>query len=95
MLSSKVILTLAGKEYIIEGFAEEEFISIQRDTEQLWHKLLGTKDGNYLVDCTDDNSKTWLATFTEDGYNKHIKDLKSSVKSPFCFTKQPVLFQGV
>ena len=85
MLSSKVILILAGKEYIIEGFAEAEFISIQRDTEQLWHKLLGTKDGNYLVDCTDDNSKTWLATFTEDGYNKHIKDLKPSAKSPFCF----------
>lgn len=85
MLNDKIILTLAGKEYIIEGFADAEFISIQKDTEQLWHKFLGTKDGNYLVDCTDDNWNTWLVTFTKEGYDKHIKDLKPSVKSPFSF----------
>ena len=77
-----VQFTVQGKTHTIEGFAEDCWA-----TEQLWHKFLGTKDGNYFVDCTDDNWKTWLVTFTKEGYDKHIKDLKPSVKSPFVFNK--------
>lgn len=87
MLNDKNTLYLVGKEYIIEGFADGEFISIQKDTEQLWYKFLGTKDGNYLVECTDDNWNTRLVTFTKEDYDKHIKDLKPSAKSPFKFNK--------
>lgn len=87
MLDDKFILYLAGKEYTFEGFADGEFISIQKDTEQLWYKFLGTKDGSYLVECTDDNWNTRLVTSTKEDYDKHIKDLKPSAKSPFKFNE--------
>ena len=87
-MNDKITLLLRGKEITLEGFADGEFISVNRDSEQLWHKFLGTKDGKYLVDCTDDNWDTsWLVTFTKEVYDKHIKDLKPSVKSPFSFNK--------
>ena len=66
-----------GKSYTIDGF---EF-------EQSWYNLLEVKgDGTHVVRCLDNSFNSYLVSFTEAGYNKHIKDLKPSVKSPFKFT---------
>lgn len=65
-----------GKSYTIDGF---EF-------EQSWHRLCEVKeDGTHVVSCLDSEFNSYLVSFTEAGYNKHIKDLKPSVKSPFIF----------
>ena len=73
-----------GKSYNIDGFASDDF-----EIEQFWHKLLGVEDGVeggvYVVKCIENDFRYSVVRFTEDGYNKHIKDLKPSVKSPFCF----------
>ena len=79
-----------GKSYNIDGFASDDF-----EIEQSWYRLCEVKeDGTHVVTCLDSEFNSYLVSFTEDGYNKHIKDLKPSVKSPFCFTKQSVQFQG-
>lgn len=72
-----------GKEYHITGFADADL-----KFEQSWYRVVGElADGSYQVYCTDDNFCGKLIHFTKEGYDKHIKDLKPSVKSPFKFNK--------
>ena len=81
----KVVLCAGtDHEIVIEGFATTDLIHISR--EQDWHKLLRIdKNGVHVVQCRDNSFNSYLVSFTEAGYNKHIKDLKPSVKSPFYF----------
>ena len=84
---TQVTLTLPnGQSHIITGWATDA-----PEIEQSWHRLCEVKeDGTHVVNCLDNSFNSYLVSFTESGYNKHIKDLKPSAKSPFCFTKQPV-----
>lgn len=77
-----VQFTVKGKTHTIEGFAEDCW-----STEQLWHKLISVEDDVYTVECKDQQWNVWLVPFTKEGYYKHIKDLKPSVKSPFTFNR--------
>lgn len=80
-------------EVIIEGFSNIEEISINK--ERHWASLVRVEDDKtHVVEIWDNSHNFSFVNFTEAGYNKHIKDLKPSVKSPFCFTKQSVLLQG-
>ena len=83
--NTQVTLTLPnGQSHIITGWATDA-----PEIEQFWHKLLGVEDGVeggvYVVKCIENDFRYSVVRFTEDGYNKHIKDLKPSIKSPFCF----------
>lgn len=72
-----------GQSHTITGWATDTL-----DIEQSWHELLGVEGGVYVVKCIENDFRYSVVRFTEDGYNKHIKhikDLKPSVKSPFCF----------
>ena len=72
-----------GKEHHITGFAEADL-----KFEQQWWKLVRVEeDGTHLVECRDNDFKLWIVPMTKEGYDKHIKDLKPSVNSPFKFTK--------
>ena len=83
--ASKVTLCAGtDHEIVVEGFATTDLVHISR--EQDWYKLLRIDEaGVHVVQCRDSSFNSYLVSFTEDGYNKHIKDLKPSVKSPFCF----------
>lgn len=75
------LLDSNGKSYTIDGFASDDF-----EIEQSWHRLCEVKeDGTHVVSCLDSEFNSYLVSFTEVGYNKHIKDLKPSAKSPFYF----------
>lgn len=77
-----VQFTVEGKTHTIESFAED-FVA----SEQLWHKLISVEDDVYTVECKDQKWSVWVVPFTKEAYDKHIKDLKPSVKSPFSFNK--------
>lgn len=72
-------------EVVIEGFATVDEIRINK--ERHWASLVRVEDDKtHVVEVLDNDYNFSFVNFTEDGYNKHIKDLKPSVKSPFKFT---------
>lgn len=72
-----------GKEYRITGFGDSDL-----KFEQMWHRIISVQDdGSYLVYCMDNNFCGSTVHFTKEGYDKHIKDLKPSAKSPFVFSE--------
>lgn len=79
---SVVLTDCNDKEHHITGFAADLVA-----TEQLWHKLISVEDDVYTVECKDQGWNVWLVPFTKEGYDKHIKDLKPTVESPFVFNK--------
>jgi len=82
----KVILCAGtDHEVVIEGFANIEDIYINK--ERHWASLVRVEDDKtHVVEVWDNDHNFSFVSFTEAGYNKHIKDLKPSVKSPFKFT---------
>ena len=80
--NTQITLTLPnGQPHIIDGFACDEV-----EIEQTWWKLIRIEaSGVHVVKCLENTFKSYLVPFTEEGYNKHIRGLKPSVKSPFKF----------
>lgn len=82
------VILCAGteQEIVIEGFSTTDEINFNR--EKFWHKLLRVEDcGTHVVELWDNSFNFSFASFTKEGYDKHIKDLKPSVESPFKFNK--------
>ena len=81
----KVILCAGtDTEVVIEGFVTVDEIRINK--ERHWASLVRVEDDKtHVVEILDNDYNFSFVNFTEDGYNKHIKDLKPSIKSPFCF----------
>lgn len=80
---SVVLKDSNGKEYHITGFGDSDL-----KFEQSWHRVVGElADGTYLVYCMDNNFCGSTIHFTKESYDKHIKDLKPSAKSPFVFSE--------
>ena len=83
-LCSVVLCAGTANEVVINGFSCPDEVNFNRD--KLWHKLLRVEgDGVHVVEVWDNNFTFLFANFTEEGYNKHIKDLKPSAESPFNF----------